>query len=83
MKIGMFEWICNIAKRVYLFGTTRIVCGAGSIKRYSARLSVCLSVRLSAREWVYCGKPSTAGLLLLAGRAGDIDPLLKQWRAAG
>jgi len=60
-------------------GTSYIVCGAGFIKRYSVRPSVCLSV--PAWDCLSIGvKPAVAGLLLWAQRAGDINWLLQQWR---
>jgi len=42
-----------------------------------------VSVRLSIPAWANCRKPAAAGLLLCARRAGDVDRLLQQQRAAG
>jgi len=42
-----------------VIGTAHIVFGAGSMKRYGVRPSVCLlSVRLSVPAWVYSSKPA-------------------------
>jgi len=40
-----------------------------------------MSVRLSVPVCAHSSKPTAAGLLLWAQRAGDIDRLLQQWRA--
>ena len=53
----------------------RKVCGAGFMKRHGVRPSV--------PAWAYSCRPAAAGLLLWARRAGDIDRLLQQRRAAG
>jgi len=42
-----------------------------------------VSVRLSVPAWAHSSKPATAGLLLWARQAGDIDRLLQQRRAVG
>ena len=52
----------------------RIICGAGSMKWYGVRPSVCPSVP----AWASSRKPVAAGLLLWARRAGDINRLLRQ-----
>ena len=64
---------------ILFINTARIVCGAGSVKRYG----VCPSVRPSVPAWAHSTKPAAAGLLLWARRAGDIDRWLQQRRAAG
>ena len=48
-----------------IFGTARIACGAGSMKRYGDRPSVCLSVCP-----IRPPHAAAAGLLLWAWRAG-------------
>ena len=50
----------------FLVGTVCKLCGAGSVKRYDVRLSVCPFMSHSS-------KPAATGLLLWARRAGDID----------
>ena len=72
-----------IAERLLgVIDTASVVCGAGSVKRYGVRPSV----RLPVPEWAHncSSKPvPAAGLLLWARRAGDVDLLLQQRRAAG
>ena len=68
---------------VHVIGTTHVVCGAGTMKWYSVRLFVHLSVRLFVLAWALSIKPIIVGLLLWALRAGDIDQLLQQWCAVG
>jgi len=61
--------------------TACILSGAGFMKRYGVRSSVRLFVHLPS-IWANSSKPAAAGLLLWARRAGDIDRLWQQWRAA-
>jgi len=55
----------------------RIVCGAGSMKRWSVRPSVCPSVYLADCPTDQQQQQWPAGLLLSAPRAGDIDRPLR------
>jgi len=51
---------------ITVVGVARVVCGAGSTKRYGVRPSVCPSVCLSVPARAHSSKPAAAGLLLWA-----------------
>ena len=68
---------------VLITGTACIVCGAGPQHGLcNGAVSIHLSVCLSVPAWTHSSKPTPAGLLLWAPRAGDIDQLLHDWQSA-
>ena len=73
--LAYFNYTRTVFSTVHCFAcvafTARVICGAGSMKRYGVRPSVC-PVR-----------PVQERLLLGARRVGDIDRLLPKQRAAG